>query len=142
MTGWVIHYASKTTPFSGAEGYKFILTGIIKSHSFYLIKMADGAGGTVDLPTPDAVGALALGGSGFKLALCNNGETPVDSQSANIVDFLGAASSGTNAFEGSAAPAPSNTTAVVRKTLTDTNDNGADFEVKAPNPRNSTYTGQ
>ena len=142
LTGWVVWYASKTGLFKapGSETYDtaIVLSGTIKAKGFYLIKAADGEGGTVDLPTPDATTGIAMGGTGFKLALTNSSDLPVDADSANVVDFVGSAS---NLFEGSgAAPAPSNTTAIVRADLTDTDDNAADFTTAAPNPRNSSYT--
>lgn len=143
ITGWVVFYASATGLFKaiGSESYQtgYLLTGTIKAKSFFLIKGANGAGGTEDLPTPDATSELGLGGSSFKLALCNTNVIPTDANSTNVVDFVGAASNA-NFYEGAGpAPAPSNTLAIVRATLKDTNDNAADFTAAAPAPRNSAY---
>lgn len=145
LTGWVLFYASKTGEFKLASeanyGVLVELSGSIKSHGFYLIKLADGDAGTVDLPTADAVGTITMSSSSFKLALCNSGDKPVDQNSANVVDFVGVGSSA-NLFEGSAPTTTiDNTTAVVRANLTDTNDNATDFSTAAPNPRNSSYVG-
>lgn len=115
-----------------------ILSGTIKAKSFFLIQAAAESGGIENLPTPDAVCDIAMGGSGFKLALCNSDTLPTGPDSPNVVDFVGAGSA--NAYEGSGpAPAPSNTTAIVRPNLLDTDDNSVDFETAAPNPRNSAY---
>ncbi len=140
LTGVVLFYASKTglfkLPTDDGVTYPVLieLTGTIEAHGYYLIQCAAGTGGTVALPTPDATCGITMGGTGFKLALCNTIDRPVDASSANIIDFVG--TDGSNFFEGpAAAPAPSNTTAIVRATLTDTNNNGADFSVAEPNPR-------
>ncbi|MFA5543480.1 MAG: lamin tail domain-containing protein, partial [Bacilli bacterium] len=143
LTGYVLFYASKDGLFKTAdeETYPVLieLSGVIKANSFYLIQAAAGTGGTVDLPTPDATGSIAMSGTGFKLALCNSGVKPVDANSSNVVDFIGSSSSAT-LYEGTGpAPAPSNTLAIVRTTLTDTNDNATDFTAAAPAPRNSAY---
>ena len=139
LTGWSIQYASATGLFASYEGNKVVLSGTIKAKSFFLIQAAAGSGGTEDLPTPDFVTAIAMGGSSFKIALANDDVTVVAVTDENVVDLVGAASNA-SVFEGTApAPAPSVTLAVVRATLTDTNDNAADFTTAAPNPRNSTY---
>lgn len=149
LTGWMVFYASKTGDFKNQADFTYgvsvPLSGTIAAHSFYLIKCADGTGGTVDLPTPDApIPALliAMGGDGFKIALCNSTVVPTAVDGDNVVDFVGASSSAT-LFEGTgAAPAPSNTLAIVRANLTDTNDNAADFVTAEPNPRNSASPAQ
>ncbi|MFA7367512.1 MAG: lamin tail domain-containing protein, partial [Bacilli bacterium] len=143
LNGYVVFYASATGDFKLAseETYAVLveLTGTIKAKGFYLIQAAAGTGGTVDLPTPDATTAIAMGGTGFKIALCNSGVKPIDANSANVVDFVGAGATAT-LFEGTGpAPAPSNTTAIVRATLVDTNQNATDFTTAAPAPRNSSY---
>ncbi len=144
LTGWTVWYASATGAFKvqGSESYDtaFTLTsGVIKAKSFFLIQAAAGSGGTKDLPTPDATTGLGLGATGFKVALTNDNVLPTGPDAANVVDFVGAAANA-SLYEGTGpAPAPSNTTAVIRATLVDTNDNAADFTVVAPAPRNSAY---
>ncbi|MDD4211844.1 MAG: lamin tail domain-containing protein, partial [Bacilli bacterium] len=143
LTGWVLFYASTTGEFKLASeatyGVLVELTGSIPAHGYYLIKNADGAGGTVDLPTPDAIGTITMSGTGFKLALCDSGVKPVGPNSENVIDFVGAGAA--TLFEGSAAaPAPSNTTSIVRATLADTNNNATDFSVATEiTPHNSAY---
>ncbi|MGD9886539.1 MAG: lamin tail domain-containing protein [Bacilli bacterium] len=149
LSGWMVFYASKTGDFKNQADFTYgvsvPLSGSIAAHSFYLIKCADGAGGTVDLPTPDApipTLLIAMGGDGFKIALCNSTVVPTAVDGENVVDFVGASSTA-SLYEGEGpAPAPSNTLAIVRATLTDTDDNAADFVTAAPNPRNSASPAQ
>src|SRR5207237_5508386 len=105
---------------------------------YFLVQEAAGAGGTQDLPTPDATGNIAIAATSGKVALVTNatalsGSCPA---SASIVDLVGFGT-GATCFEGSASAAvPSNTTADLRKSggCIDTNDNSADFVAFAPNP--------
>ncbi|MDB5234238.1 MAG: hypothetical protein JWR44_1231 [Hymenobacter sp.] len=142
VAGWTVQYASTTGTFSTANSTT--LTGSIAPGKYYLIQEAAGTGGTTNLPTPDVTGTIAMGGTGFRLALVNNAAVatatagPNSTFSGNVVDFLG--SGAATAYEGATpAPAPSNTTSNVRAGAgcTDSNVNGNDFTAAAPNPRNS-----
>ncbi|MDD4663209.1 MAG: lamin tail domain-containing protein, partial [Caldisericia bacterium] len=149
LTGWTLFYASATGTFkldSELTGYvqSCALVGSIPANGFYLIQ--GGAGTTVtDIPlpiTPDASSTFNLSGTKGKLALCNNGEKPVDPTSANVVDFVGYGPEAT-LFEGAAAaPAPSNSTAIIRSTLTDTDNNSVDFVTGTPTPSNTSSPAQ
>ncbi|MBE0700187.1 MAG: hypothetical protein IH571_00715, partial [Acholeplasmataceae bacterium] len=105
------------------------LTGTIAAGGYYLIQQAAGSGGTVDLPTPDDIGSIAMSGTNGKVALVNTttaltGSDP--SEHASVVDFVGYGSA--NGFEGTAAASVlTNTTSARRITLVDTNDNATDF---------------
>ena len=126
------------------------LTGILQSGQYFLVQEAQGAGGSVNLPTPDITDLtpISLSATGAKLALVssitslggNGGSTPIPPANlALIVDLVGWG--GANYFEGAgAAPATSNTTALFRLGggLVDTDNNAADFVTGAPTPRNST----
>jgi DNA/RNA endonuclease G (NUC1) len=145
LTGWSVQYASATG--SGNFANPTALSGTIEPGAYYLVQEAQGTGGTVDLPTPDATGSIAMSGTAGKVVLvqstsalaCNGGSTPCSSaQLALIVDLVGYGSA--NFYEGSgAAPGLSNTTAASRKAggCVDTNDNAADFTAGTPAPRNS-----
>ncbi len=137
LSGWSLQYASKTGDF-GNNIFEFASDAVIKAGSYYLVQMAAGERGTKDLPTPDATGSFKMSSKEFKLALVNNAEGITGKDDENVVDFLGVGGAA-NEFEGTAAaPTASNTTAAIRKTDgVDTDDNGADFDAKAPNPRNS-----
>jgi predicted extracellular nuclease len=136
VTGWSVQYASATG--TGAWAGLTILSGSIAPGQYYLIKEAQGAGGTVELPTPDITGTLTMGASNGKVALVSdavllNGQCPT-----GLTDLTGYGTA--NCYEGSgAAPALSNTTAALRDAdgCTDTDDNAADFSTGAPTPRNS-----
>src|SRR5215475_6069407 len=127
LSGWSVQYASATmanwqvTPLPNF---------ILQPGQYFLIQEAAGAGGTDDLPAPDATGAIAVGATSGKVALVSNsvaltGNCPTGS---GIVDFVGY--DGADCFEGSgAAPTLSNTTAAMRldSGCFDTDDNSADF---------------
>jgi predicted extracellular nuclease len=140
LSTWSVQYASST----GSSWQVTALSGSIAPGGYYLIQENAGAGGTTDLPTPDAIGSISMAGSSGKVALVSSqtalsGACP---SSASFVDLVGMGSSA-SCFEGSGpAPAPSNTTADLRKNdgAQDTNDNAADFATGAPNPRNSGST--
>jgi hypothetical protein len=141
VTGWSVQYVSATG--SGTWAVTPLTATNIPAGGYYLVQEAQGAGGTVDLPTPDATGTIAMGATGFKVALVANttalvGANPTGT-GGSIVDFVGA--SGTaNGFEGTGpAPAPANALSVQRTSsgCTDTDVNTNDFVAAAPNPRNS-----
>ena len=88
-----------------------------------------GRGGTIALPTPDAIGTLAMSGTSGKVALVA-GSTPLSGACprAGALDLVGYGA--TSCFEGTgSAPTLSNTTAAIRLDggVIDTNDNAADF---------------
>ncbi|MBD0256655.1 MAG: ExeM/NucH family extracellular endonuclease, partial [Cytophagales bacterium] len=115
---------------------------------YFLVQQAGGTTGAV-LPAPDFTDAtpINMSGTAGKVALvtgtaslgCNGGSAPCSNESVSrILDLVGFGSA--NYFEGAAAaPAPSNTTAIVRKGdgCTDTGNNSDDFVALAPAPRNT-----
>lgn len=138
LNGWSVQYASS----AGSSWAVTALTGTIQPGQYYLIQQAAGSGGTVALPTPDAVGTIAMAATNGKVLLANtttaqSGTCPTGSQ---IIDFVGFGSA--NCSEGNAAtPALNNTTAAIRNnSCTDTDNNSADFSTATPNPRNSATT--
>src|SRR4051812_25556557 len=136
LAGWSVQYASA----AGTSWQVTNLTGTIQPGKYYLVQEAVGAGGTTNLPAPDATGTIAMSATAAKVALVNattalSGACPV---SASIIDFVGFGT--TACFEGAGpAPAPSNTVGDIRAGggSTDTNVNSSDFSTSAPNPRNS-----
>jgi len=138
LNGWSVQYASA----AGTTWQATNLTNVtLQPGQYYLVQEAPGAGGTVNLPTPDASGAIAMAAASAKVALVKNttllsGGCPTG---ASIVDFVGYGSSAT-CFEGSGPTATlSNTTAAKRNRngCDDTNNNAADFTAGSPNPRNT-----
>jgi uncharacterized protein len=138
LDGWSVQYASAT----GSSWQRTALSGSIAPGGYYLIQQAQGSGGTVDLPTPDAIGTLAMSGSNGKVALTNSaaalsGTCPIGE--AAVVDLVGFGSTA-NCFEGAAPTATlSNSTAALRNGAgsVDSDNNNADFSSGAPDPRNS-----
>lgn len=135
LEGWSVQYASA----SGTSWVSTPLTGTIAPGEYYLVQEAQGSGGTVDLPTPDATGNIAMNATNGKVALVKStslltGSCPL----AQTVDFIGYGTA--NCFEGSAAaPGLTNTTAGLRAGdgCTETDRNNLDFASGSPNPRNS-----
>lgn len=158
LAGWSVQYAAA----AGTTWAVTNLTGTIAAKSYYLIQEVAGTGGTVNLPTPDVVGTIAMAGTAGKVALVNltsalSGTCPSD---VSIVDFVGFGTTA-NCFEGSGTTtAPSNTASVERKANAastsgsmssggtdelagngyDSNNNTNDFVSRSPQPQNSAST--
>jgi hypothetical protein len=135
ITGWTVQYASAT----GSTWQTTPLSGTIPPGGYYLVQEAQGAGGTVDLPAPDAIDNIPMSAVSGKVALVMNaaalsGTCPTD---ASIADLVGYGSA--NCSETAPAPGLSNTTAALRDLdgCEDTDDNSADFTTAGPAPRNS-----
>lgn len=137
LTGWSLQYASA----SGTSWQVTALSGSVGPGQYYLVQQAPGSGGTQALPAADAIGTIAMGASGGKLALVSHGAAlscaGACAGTAGVVDFLGYGSA--NNAEGSAATGASNTLALQRKAggCTDTNNNATDFSSASPAPRKS-----
>lgn len=142
VTGWSVQYASS----AGSTWQRTNVAGVIPAGGYLLVQQAAGAGGTQDLPAPDATGSIAMSATSGKVALVTNqtnltcGATAGSClPNAAIRDFVGYGSSANN-FEGSGpTPTLSNTTAALRGSdgCADTDSNAADFTTGAPAPRNS-----
>lgn len=142
LSGWSVQYnsagANATSTWSVTN-----LSGTIQPNGYYLIQLAQGAGGTTNLPTPDATGTLALSATAGRVALVNNGTALVGCPAASqYVDLVGYGNTST-CFEGTG-PAPAtanNNTSLQRKQTSgvpdDTNNNSADFASGTPSPQAS-----
>ena len=132
LTGWSVQYASS----AGTTWQATNLSGSLAPGKYYLIQEAAGAGGTVNLPTPDATGTINMSATAGKVALVNS-TTVLTGSCPAAVDFIGY--DGANCFEGTATVVLSNTTAALRNGAgcTDTDNNAADFTIGSPAPRNS-----
>jgi DNA/RNA endonuclease G (NUC1) len=142
LTGWSVQYASAGGGAGATWNRRTPLSGTINPGQYFLIREAAGAGGSVDLPTPDILGSIAMGATDGKVALVrNNTDLPNGCPigNPNLIDFVGYG--GADCFEGlTAAPVLTNTTAALRARdgCKDTDYNGANFTNAAPSPRNST----
>jgi uncharacterized protein len=123
--GWTVQYASAAGTFTQATP----LTGTIRPGRHYLVQEAAGAGGSQDLPTPNASGNIAMS--------ANNGKVRVVTGDGTVRDLVGYGTA--NQSETAPTPPLTNTTAALRKDSgnTDTDNNLADFDIGAPNPRNT-----
>ncbi|MDO8915760.1 MAG: lamin tail domain-containing protein, partial [Coriobacteriia bacterium] len=134
VTGWSVQYASAAGTFNS----KTDLTGIIPAGGYLLIQEAGWA--TPALPvTPDIVGGIAMKADSAKVALVNTTVLLRDIPHASLVDLVGYGSAATQWEGSSRVPDLSATTAAFRLDdgNRDTDQNGLDFVVAAPLPRNS-----
>lgn len=137
LAGWSLQYAS-------AEGTSWQTQSLIDAvgpAQYYLIALARGGDTGSTLPLVNAEGTLNLGATAGKIALVRTDDALTGCPIGDplLVDLVGYGSSA-NCREGAAnAPVGNNSTAILRKNggATDTNVNGADFEVGAPNPRST-----
>jgi predicted extracellular nuclease len=135
VDGWSVQYASS----AGTSWQRTNLAGTIPAGGYYLVQQAAGSGGLVPLPTPDAVGTIAMSATSGKLALVANQTTLSGSCPTGLVDFVGFGSNA-NCFEGSGPTATlSNTTAAHRSLsgCAESDSNATDFSVSPPAPRSS-----
>lgn len=134
LDGWTLQYAA-----AGGDN-KFSaqpLSGTIAAGRTFLVQEAKGQGGTTPLPTPDAVGSLALSGTTGKVALVSSSAAITGPNDAGVVDYVAWGDSATPAA-GSPAPGTENPTSISRDAShTNTAVNSADFAVGAPTPQNS-----
>ncbi|MCC4585819.1 DUF11 domain-containing protein [Xanthomonas sp. NCPPB 1067] len=138
LDGWSVQYASA----AGSSWQVTPLSGSVPAGGYYLIKQADGSGGSVALPTPDATGTLAMSGTAGKVALSTATAALSGTCPTGNADLVGYGSTASCAEGNAPTPAPSNTLAVLRgnEGCTDTDNNAADFSTGAPAPRNSAST--
>jgi endonuclease G len=140
LEGWSVQYAS-----AGATGLFTQVTplsGSIEAGHYYLIQEAVGANTSLPaLPPFDASGTIAMSATGAKVALVNS-TAPLGTVCAapGVVDLVGYGA--TACFEGSGpAPVTTNSTGVRRTNVcVDVDSNAAEFQLGAPNPRNSGST--
>ena len=135
VSGWSVQYASS----AGTTWQSTPIAGSIPPGGYFLVQEAAGSGGTVPLPTPDAVGGISMAAASGKIALAPgtaalSGACPA----AGLLDLVGYGTA--NCYEGAGASGVlSNTTAALRKRggCFDSDNNNVDFSTGAPGPRNS-----
>jgi predicted extracellular nuclease len=117
------------------------LVGSVAPGARYLVAEATGAGGTVELPTPDTTGTIGLAATAATVALVQ-GTTALTCKTAadcgtdaRVKDLVGFGSAVVR--ETAQASAAGNATSTARKALVDTDDNSADFATGAPTPTNA-----
>ena len=150
LAGWSVQYASATGSGSFGSSTTLItpLSGSLAPGQYLLVQEATNAAVGSPLPTPDVTDStpINMSGTGGKVALvlsttglgCNGGSTPCSAaQLALIQDLVGW--DGANFYETAAAPATTNSTAVLRLAngCTETDNNALDFAASTPTPRNT-----
>ena len=141
LNGWSVQYASAGGGATAPWNRKTTLSGLIQPGQYILIREAQGAGGTDELPAPYIEGSIGLGGSDGKVALVNNDNFLPDGcpiGNPNVIDFVGYGAA--DCYEGfAAAPALTSTTAALRARggCKDTDYNAANFTAVTASPRNA-----
>jgi len=137
LTGWSVQYASA----AGSTWTVTALSGVLAPGSYFLIGQdAGGAGDGEPLPTVDVSDGTAMAATNAKVALVRSttalsGACPTG---PTVVDFVGYGTA--NCFEGAAAAGVLTASTAAHRRIagcSDHNDNGADFVVQSPAPRNS-----
>jgi uncharacterized protein (TIGR03437 family) len=139
-TPYSVQYAGAAASFASSK--VDLISGTMAPGQYFLVQLSSGGANGAPLPTPDAIGSIAMAATAGKVALVL-GTTWLTASgcplATGIADFVGYGTTA-NCFEGSGrAPAPSNVTADLRKAggCTDTNDNATDLLVSVPFPRNT-----
>ncbi|MFL6697560.1 MAG: ExeM/NucH family extracellular endonuclease, partial [Vitreoscilla sp.] len=147
IAGWSIQYSSSTGTGTFAANSITPLSGTLQPGQHYLVQLVTTSGNALPVTADVTNNSLNISGSAGKLIIantstglaCNGAQTACSAtQLAQIVDLVGYGPA-TNFAEGSPAPAPSATTAILRagNGCTDSGNNAADFAVGTPLPRNS-----
>src|SRR5256714_2925457 len=71
VNGWSVQYAATT----GTSWQRTAINGTIAAGGYYLVQEAAGAGGTPNLPPPDATGSIAMAAGAGKVVLMSNNTT-------------------------------------------------------------------
>src|SRR5438094_7818662 len=99
VSGWSVQYAAT----AGTTWQRTNLPPVtVPPGGYLLVQEAAGAGGTTDLPAPDATGNIAMSATSGKVALVNTTTLLAGSGcpfAATVVDFVGYGSTAT-CFEG------------------------------------------
>lgn len=139
VDGWSVQYRSGTG--TAAATSVTPLVGTVPAGGYYLVQQATGTGGTLDLPTPNVTGTVAMSGTSFTVWL-SDGTTalnpPVGSATSvpGVVDLVGVNS---NTFETARTAGTANATSASR-TAPDGDDNAAEFTIGTPTPRSTATT--
>ncbi len=153
LDGWSVQYLAAS---GGGANTNYVwsmspLSGSILPGHYYLVQEAPGAGGTVNLPTPDAIDAsyhnatspigIAMAAGSGKVALVASATILVGNcPNLPVVDLVGYGTATCYEGPGPTGTVLTNANSASRKGLgcTDTDNNAADFEAPAAaNPRNS-----
>ena len=138
VTGWAVQYTGAT----GTSWQSTVLSGTIPPGHYYLVREAAGAGTPAALPTPDALGTIAMGAGAGKVVVTSSGAAPTGAcpTGGAVVDHVGYGTTSNCAAEWNGTTATlTNTTAAFRKNdgCIKTGSVTDDFIALLPNPHNS-----
>jgi DNA/RNA endonuclease G (NUC1) len=134
VNGWSVQYASA----AGTSWQVTNLAGTIAAGGYYLVQESQGAGGTTALPTPDAIGTIAMAAGAGKVSLVSTTTALTGLCPTGFVDQVSFGTAASDCgFKTTATLI--NTTAALRgdQGCAYTGDLSVDFAAVAPNPRNS-----
>lgn len=94
LSNYSVQYASAT----GTTWQATKLSGKIAPGQYYLVQQAKGTGGTTPLPTPDAIGTIAMGGGSGQIILASQATPVSGANDAAMVDYIKYAASNTTSF--------------------------------------------
>jgi DNA/RNA endonuclease G (NUC1) len=141
VTGWSVQYTSAAG--SGTWLVTALPSKIVPSGGYFLVQESQGAGGTQNLPTPDATGTIAMSGTDGKVALTSSttalsGTCPTGD--ATAIDLVSYGSGNCSLPNAAAAQVLTVTTADFRNQngCAYTGNASVDFTRSTAAPRNST----
>jgi len=137
FSGWSLQSA----PGSGSTWQKLDLTGTLSPGAYYLVRLAAGGGGSLNLPEADAWAGIPMSASSGKIALLSTshqiakGTACPDGEA--VVDLIGYGM-GTGCHENLPILSTGNSVAAFRKDggCRQSGENRSDFTAGEPNPRN------
>nr|WP_042184522.1 endonuclease/exonuclease/phosphatase family protein [Kibdelosporangium sp. MJ126-NF4]CEL16356.1 putative large secreted protein [Kibdelosporangium sp. MJ126-NF4]CTQ94280.1 putative large secreted protein [Kibdelosporangium sp. MJ126-NF4] len=144
LSGWSVQYLP-AVPSASSRWQATALAGSVQPGKTYLVSEAKGAGGTLELPTPDAVGSIAMAAGAGTVALVRGTEpltclTAADcAADTRIHDLVGYGNA--TVRETAPASATANGTSSARVNRTDTDNNSVDFATGTPSPLNAAGQG-
>ncbi|HEU0031387.1 MAG TPA: lamin tail domain-containing protein [Kofleriaceae bacterium] len=136
-----IDLAGKSVQYGSATGTTWQVTSLpaitLAAGGYVLIQEAAGATPSTALPTPDATGTINMSAANGKVALVDGTTALSGACPTGLLDLIGYGTA--NCAEGTAAPAGSNTTALLRGAngCADTDANSTDVAPGTPSPRNT-----
>jgi trimeric autotransporter adhesin len=138
ISGWSVQYAGSTA--SVWEVQVIPANTTLAAGAYYLVRASSPGSNGSALPTPDLSANFLMSSSSAKVALVGNSTAlSTACPTIGVLDLVGYGTAA-NCFEGSGPTANlGNSIAALRQNAgcLDTDDNAADFQLAAPNPRNS-----
>lgn len=133
-------YTLQIAPAAGSSWSVVNLSGIIPANHWFLLKGKGSGSSGADLPVADFTGDFDITTESGKIALVSSGSalsTGCAETGENVIDFIGY---GKDVDCSETSPGPAHTVVLATSRINfaaDANDNGSDFTLFPPNPKNS-----